>query len=379
MSQKLLNFLLLPISIVLCTVRMPKFSWDTVPVYIHMCNGTGPFNQSTLEYLSTFPIVTIEKGQGINANGTLPSNYSNQYEESKILEACQSIKEINDSIICIFYYNSMLDWNMYYFHILLQNNPSYWLRDDKGTVVRQTGDKSFPQPPNGMLVYDYRQQSVIDFFISECINMTKSKYIDGCFIDRANEELTASQFSQYKFNSTDKTRFKNGHDAMLAQLQKTLGDHDQSIMISNNYVTNGVIATMIEHFEANKDYIEKLIGYAKQGILVEVHAGDVTDGNDNHCKNIINSLSAFLIGAEEFSYYGCSHTNAWYIEPDWIRDHPEYHKPLGKPDGDAVLKNNVYTRTFASGTKVSFNVNTNVGTIEWSTGEISVGLYGSSV
>eukprot|EP00483_Globobulimina_turgida_P003808 UN03816 len=230
-----------------------------------------------------------------------------------------------------------------------------------------------------MLVYDYRQQVVIDFFISKCINMTKSPYIDGCFVDRANQELTSGSFSKYSFNETDKTNFKNGHDKMLASLQKTLGDNDQSIMISNNYVTQGVIATMIENFAANKGFIEKLMNYSKQGILVEAHAGYQQDGSDNYCKNIINSLSAFLIGAGEYSYYGCPHQNAWYIEPDWIRDHPEYHKALGKPDGEAVLKDNVYTRTFASGTKVSFNVNSNVGTIQWSDGEISVGRPGSAV
>eukprot|EP01083_Nonionella_stella_P223764 797128_1 len=167
----------------------------------------------------------------------------------------------------------MLDWNMYYFHIQLLNNPSYWLRDDKGVVVKQGGDKSFPQPPGGMLVYDYRQQAAIDFFISECINMTKSPYIDGCFVDRANQELTSGSFSKYDFNETDKTTFAAGHDKMLASLQQTLADNGQSIMISNNYVTTGVIATMIENFAATKSFIEKLIGYAKQGILVEVHAG----------------------------------------------------------------------------------------------------------
>ncbi len=62
MSQKFLTLFVMPISMVFSAVKMPKFSWNTVPVYIHMCNGSGPFNQSTLEYLATFPIVTIEKG-----------------------------------------------------------------------------------------------------------------------------------------------------------------------------------------------------------------------------------------------------------------------------------------------------------------------------
>merc|ERR1712228_589045 len=81
-----------------CKVRMPNFSWDTVPVYIHMCNGSGPFNDSTNEYLASFPIVTIEKGQGVNSNNTMPSNYSQQYAENKILDACKAIKAMNESV-----------------------------------------------------------------------------------------------------------------------------------------------------------------------------------------------------------------------------------------------------------------------------------------
>merc|ERR1711862_967830 len=40
----------------------------------------------------------------------------------------------------------------------------------------------------------------------------------------------------------------------------------------------------------------------------------------------------------------------------WLRRYPEYEKPLGEPKGAATITNgtwgNVYTREFASGTKV---------------------------
>ena len=64
-----------------------------------------------------------------------------------------------------------------------------------------------------------------------------------------------------------------------------------------------------------------------------------------------------------YSYYGCS--RGWYFEPDWSVWHPQYDKPLGEPMGDAVKKGDVYTRQFKSGTKVTFNVTSNVGTIAW--------------
>eukprot|EP01084_Bolivina_argentea_P035694 66154_1 len=89
-------------------MRYPLFSWDTVPTYIHMCNRSGPFNEEANKRLATYPIVTIEKGQGDLSNGTLPLNYSSQYEEAKIIEACKAVKLINNSVVCIFYLNTML-------------------------------------------------------------------------------------------------------------------------------------------------------------------------------------------------------------------------------------------------------------------------------
>ena len=32
-------------------------------------------------------------------------------------------------------------------------------------------------------------EEVINFFVSECINVTKSKYIDGCFVDEGGLAL----------------------------------------------------------------------------------------------------------------------------------------------------------------------------------------------
>jgi hypothetical protein len=39
------------------TCRGPKFSWDTVPAFIHTSNKTGPVNQGALELMAKFPMV----------------------------------------------------------------------------------------------------------------------------------------------------------------------------------------------------------------------------------------------------------------------------------------------------------------------------------
>ena len=137
---------------------------------VHMCNQSGPFNDSVIEYLAKFPMVTIEKGQGINAT---EEPYASLYVEDKIINACQRVKAINSSIICILYYNSILDWPFYRLHEEFVENPSYWLRDDNNQIVLLQGDHTFPQPPQGMLVPDYTQQIVSDFWVCSVLKNYK--------------------------------------------------------------------------------------------------------------------------------------------------------------------------------------------------------------
>merc|ERR1712146_660706 len=84
------------------------------------------------------------------------------------------------------------------------------------------------------------------------------------------------------------------------------------------------------------------------------------DGDPSNA-DLQTELAAFLIAAGEYSYYRCggwSHTDAtWY---------PVYDKKLGEPLANATLgKDGVWRRSFAAGTDVTFDTNTNVGTIVW--------------
>ena len=62
-----------------------SFSWNTVPVFCHMGKPEGLFNKTELEFLRCFPMVTIEKGQGLNQSG---------YAEEKMIAAGIQLKAI---------------------------------------------------------------------------------------------------------------------------------------------------------------------------------------------------------------------------------------------------------------------------------------------
>ena len=58
--------------------KMPRFSWNTLPVAFHSSNVTAPtgmYNSESLKTLARYSMVTIEKWQGIN--GLFPDDSFN--------------------------------------------------------------------------------------------------------------------------------------------------------------------------------------------------------------------------------------------------------------------------------------------------------------
>ena len=92
-------------------------------------------------------------------------------------------------------------------------------------------------------------------------------------------------------------------------------------------------------------------------MLIEAHA------SCSATADITDTLAAFLIGMNKYSYYQCS--NGWQWPDAWNIWHKEFDKPLGEPLAPAIKKNGVYSRSFKSGTNVTFDTSTNKGKIVW--------------
>lgn len=54
--------------------------------------------------------------------------------------------------------------------------------------TRTSGDGSFPQPKDGMLSVNLTSQAGRDFWAEQCVNITATGYVDGCFSDRGNSD-----------------------------------------------------------------------------------------------------------------------------------------------------------------------------------------------
>eukprot|EP01083_Nonionella_stella_P227006 805742_1 len=114
-------------------VTFPQWSWTTLQsmTFFQGCNATGTeiaFNDTMLDILSRYNVITIEKGQG--ENSTIP----NWYAEDYMLAAAKQIKSINPNIQIGYYLNSVLDWTQYRLHYEFLNHPEWWLRNATGSV-----------------------------------------------------------------------------------------------------------------------------------------------------------------------------------------------------------------------------------------------------
>ena len=86
-----------------------------------------------------------------------------------------------------------------------------------------------------------------------------------------------------------------------------------------------------------------------------------------------SSLAAYLIGAYEYSYYGC--TEGFTLQTGWdiIWQNPDFYKPLGKPKMNATFNNDtqIYYREYSKGVKVWLDFEWQYPCIQWSDGSIT--------
>ena len=125
--------------------------------------------------------------------------------------------------------------------------------------------------------------------------------------------------------------------------------------------------------EGIKAWGQKTCGPWQKPCLLDYHAQYA----DRSLEGFNTSLANFLIGASKYSYFGVG--GGWGGDgpgacASWLRRYPEYSKPLGEPTGEATLTQGpygscsllgpkpkargdtsgcIYTREFASGTKVT--------------------------
>lgn len=221
----------------------------------------------------------------------------------------KGVKSINPNVSAIFYYNSVLDFDQYRLHAMMLADPSLMLHDTAGKVIKQGGGHKTSD------VFDFTNPATRALFIEECINATKSGYVDGCFCDRAvdgtpsdsgNDQVpcggAGAKPCHMNISGTKAAAYAAGHVQVLTDLQTALGEGP---VIANhaygaphdNMAAGSVGFAMDEFFNADNASINTLLLSAANGRGVQAHGKPTED-----------MLAAFLIGAGYRAYYGAPST-----------------------------------------------------------------------
>ena len=319
---------------------LPQFSWDTLPVFFHSSNSSGQYNDDALKVIAKFQMVTIEKWMGWDVKGI--------DDEDEMVLAMMAIKKKNPAVATYFYMNSNRDRPEMTRMYREAAQKSYLLKDDNGQLVKTGGDFN---------VFDLTNPEMREWWLNICLNATKFADGDGCFCD-----MSASEDAHLKPQPSESI-VKSWADGMMnltQEVQEALGE--DKLLIGKKANQSYVKSVQIEYFAPDNNSINSLILGAKVGQVMQAHVsinvsctGDLTD-----------YIAAFLIGAGEYAYFGCGN---WFAEGDDTKPltwRAEYDKSLGTPKGPAMYKDQVWTRSFLSGTIVMFDTKSNHGTINWS-------------
>jgi hypothetical protein len=152
--------------------RYPDFSWDTLPLYMHVRKADA-FTDQELEYLASFPLITLEKTTGMRSSGST---------DQGTIDAAIGIKQRNPRAKVLFYRNVIVHYGGYSFDSQLGqiNQPFLVNRRGKGQLIRGRVE-----------AYDLSNPKVIDWWVESATAVARHRAIDGVFFDGNVKVLTS--------------------------------------------------------------------------------------------------------------------------------------------------------------------------------------------
>jgi hypothetical protein len=340
----------------------PRFSWETLPTFVHCSNASGPLNDEIIALMASSGFAVIEKYQALEADPPYTGG------EEKVIAAARAVRAVNPNATLIFYFAVDYARTWYDLGRFFVAHPSLEVHNADGSLAR-VASNDFGD--NNWTVFDYAQDGARSAWVQRIADVVftadqnGNNLFDGCFVDGYRPGNWADQLIP-SASDDEKIAWAAGANLTGFLLRDALGANS-SIRIINPGQTiyewgGGYNAASIEFLDGSETSVSFLRQLAASGTFVEAHT---YAGSDVGKFNI--SLAAFLVGAGENAYFGAG--SEWSACDDWLIPHAEYAKPLGAPDGDAQQNGTVYTRTFGSG-KVSVTLDTakQAGCVRWGDG-----------
>lgn len=360
--------------------RMPAFSWDHVPLYVHIRKDTA-FTAEEIRYLATFPLITFEKATGHTDSGSV---------EAGTLKAARAVKAVNPDTKILYYRNVIVHYGGYAVNATVADLPGAFLIGEDGNdkLVR-----------NRIPAYDLTNAAMRDWWIDGAMAVGADPAIDGLFLDGV-VKVVEPVYLHKEIGPKKKAAVLAGYDRMIADTRQALGSN--KLMVANvlraRFPDSGLSqmealdGSYIEGFEgevgmSKKDYVAKGISAfqkaAQRGAIIaytctlgrnQQDADEVPRSAAGKGESIQRSgdaqsrfdyqLAIFLICAERYSYFDLKDSYDAKKSRTWMTRPVDYDRPLGAPQGPAIRVGYTYTREYAHAS-VRLDIESETGEVVW--------------
>jgi len=334
------------------TATFPGFSWDRVPLNLHFGQRNGDLTDAEIDFLATHSrFIALEKSHGLAAHGST---------EAGIADTARRLKQRNPAVKVLFYLNAFINWPGY--DAYKTYRPEWTLRNAAGEIVTHPSGTPRPDPSNA----DFRE-----WWAEIVATANRDAPLDGLFADALPQALSPALARQV--GDAKARAVVAGLREMLALTKRKLGPG--RLVLANGLRTTdfrelldweGIDGLMIEHFDAFnttapadlKADLDSLALAAAKGKFVVLKGWpgfnwlDADMMKRPHAEllalareRLTFPLACFLVAAQPGSHFCYS----WgYREEHGMLDaYPEFARPLGPPQADAVWQGLIATREFA--------------------------------
>ena len=357
---------------------VPEFSWDHVPLYMHVRKAAS-FTDAEIAFIARFPLITFEKATGFRDHGSI---------EAGTLVAARAVKRINPRATILYYRNVIVHYGNYAANDELQQIDGAFLRDGRGNTKLVRGRVE---------AYDLSNPAVRDWWVEACQRVVADAAIDGVFFD-GNIKALEPGYLVREIGREKKCQVTEGYHLMVRQTRSAIGA--DKLMVANMLRARFPAAgqeylqpfagSYIENFFHNvggvsyEEYVAKGIeavqAAARAGKIIAFTSGLAApaDGSEmgideGHAKvlsdeqartALVYPLAVFLICAEKQSYFRVHEGYSADEDDRWMRWFPEYDRPLGPPQGPAKRNGYRYTREFEHAS-VRVDIQRRFAEIDW--------------
>ena len=352
---------------------LPRWSWDTMQTYFHCANESGAWTDAAAARIARGAFAVFEKTSGLFS---APLNTS---AEEKIVAACRQVKAVDPGVDCYMYTES--DWARTWYATghEFDAHPEWELHADArpGNPLVNTTDVETDE--RGVehtwyfRAYDFSVAEARAAWVARVAAFfaNSSGALDGAFIDGNRGGWSSGILS----GTTPKhaAAWAQGLNESHRALAAALGPG--ATMISN-YATDEALAVctggMMERGGSGAADVAQLQAFAARtcGVfglpcVADYHAQYA----DRDAGTFNSTVAAFLAGMGKYASSGRG--GGWGATgaaacASWLEWMPEYSKPLGEPTAVAAQPQpGVFTRSFATGTKVFLNTTKGGGHCVW--------------